>query len=88
MKRTAQLLPVQEFTIPSGLKAEELCSVSYLKPVDGCPTYTEYFKQGDSVPSERCGIHQGSLKQRAARAIEGLFRSIGRGIAGIFSRKK
>jgi 1A family penicillin-binding protein len=87
MKRTAQILPAREFAVPNGLRAEEMCSVSYLKPVDGCPTYTEYFKDGDSIPSERCPIHEGSLKQRAARAIEGVFRSIGRGIAGIFGRR-
>ncbi len=87
MKRTAQALPAREFTIPSGVEGEELCSVSYLKPVDGCPTYTEYFKEGDAVPSQRCPLHQGSLKQRAARAIEGFFRSIGDGIAGIFRRR-
>jgi 1A family penicillin-binding protein len=87
MKRTATALPAREFTIPEGMRAEELCSVSYLKPVDGCPTYTEYFKEGDSVPSERCPLHQGSLKQRAARAIEGVFRSLGSRIAGIFRRR-
>jgi 1A family penicillin-binding protein len=87
MKRTAQALPARDFAIPDGLRAQEICSVSYLKPVDGCPTYTEYFKDGDSIPSERCPIHEGSLKQRAARAIEGFFRSVGRGIAGMFSRR-
>ena len=87
MKRTAQALPAQEFMVPDGLRAEDICSVSYLKPVDGCPTYTEYFKEGDSIPSERCPIHQGSLKQRAARAVEGFFRSVGRSIVGIFGRK-
>jgi penicillin-binding protein 1A len=87
MKRTAQLLPAQDFAVPEGLRTEELCSVSYLKPVDGCPTYTEYFKSGDTIPSERCPIHQGSLQQRAARAVEGFFRSIGRGIAGMFGRR-
>jgi membrane carboxypeptidase/penicillin-binding protein len=87
MKRTAQILPAREFAVPSGLRAEEMCSVSYLKPVDGCPTYTEYFKDGDSIPSERCAIHEGSLKQRAARAVEGFFRSLGRGIAGMFGRR-
>ena len=73
--------------MPDGLEAEELCSVSYLRPVDGCPIYTEYFKSGDDIPSERCGIHQGSLRQRAARAVEGFFRSVGRGIAGLFGRR-
>ena len=87
MKRTAQALPAREFTIPAGMNAQDLCSVSYLRPVDGCPTYTEYFKDGDTIPSERCPIHEGSLKQRAARAIEGVFRSLGQRIAGIFSRR-
>ncbi len=86
MRRIAPQIPPREFTLPEGLSTEELCSVSYLKPVDGCPTYTEYFKDGDSVPSQRCPIHQGSLKQRAARALGGLFRSLGSRIAGIFKR--
>jgi penicillin-binding protein 1A len=86
MKRTAAQLRPLEFTIPAGITTEELCAVSYLKPVDGCPTYTEYFKGGDAVPSQRCPIHQGSLKQRAARAVEGFFRSLGGRIAGIFRR--
>jgi penicillin-binding protein 1A len=84
MKRTSKALPAADFPAPSDLRTEELCSVSYLRPVDGCPTYTEYFKEGDSIPSERCPIHQGSLKQRAARAIEGAFRSLGHSIAGLF----
>ena len=87
MKRVAQVLPPREFAVPATLETEELCSVSYLKPVDGCPTYTEYFKRGDSIPSQRCPLHQGSLKQRAARAIEGMFRSLGQKIAGIFRRR-
>jgi len=86
MRRTAALLPPREFPVPEGMRTEELCSVSYLKPVDGCPTYTEYFKNGDSIPTQRCPIHEGSLKQRAARAIEGIFRSLGQRIAGIFRK--
>jgi 1A family penicillin-binding protein len=86
MRRTAVLLPPREFPVPEGMRTEELCSVSYLKPVDGCPTYTEYFKNGDSIPTQRCPIHEGSLKQRAARAIEGIFRSLGSRIAGIFRK--
>jgi hypothetical protein len=46
----------------------------------------EYFKDGDKVPSERCSIHRGTLKQRAARAVEDFFRGIGGKIAGIFRR--
>ena len=86
MKRTARDLPARDFAIPPDLRTEELCLISYLKPVEGCPTYTEYFKDGDSVPSELCPLHRGTLKQRTARAIEGFFRGIGRSIAGIFKR--
>jgi hypothetical protein len=77
---------LQEFDIPATLRTEELCSVSYLRPVDECPTYTEYFKDGDKVPSELCPIHRGSFKHQARRAIEGFFRTLGGKIAGIFKR--
>ena len=86
MKRTARDLPPAEFRTPDGITTEELCSVSYLRPVEGCPTYTEYFKNGDKVPSALCPIHRGTLKQRAARVIEGFFRGLGSKIAGIFKR--
>jgi hypothetical protein len=84
MKRVAPVLPAAEFAIPDGLEAVELCNVSYLRPVDDCPVYTEYFKSGDAVPRELCPIHRGTLKQRAARAVEGVLRSLGRKIGGIF----
>jgi hypothetical protein len=61
--------------------------VSYLAPVDGCPVYTEFFKESDTVPTALCPIHRGSLKQRASRAIDGFFRGLGGKIAGIFRRK-
>jgi penicillin-binding protein 1A len=84
MRRTAETFPASEFTAPSTMNAEELCSVSYLRPVDGCPTYVEYFKRGDEVPSGRCEVHRGSLKQRAARAVQGFFRSLGRAVSNVF----
>jgi penicillin-binding protein 1A len=86
MKRTARELPPADFRVPASLDAEELCSISYLRPVDGCPTYTEYFKNGDKVPSTLCPIHRGTLKQRAERVLEGFFRGLGRRIAGVFRR--
>ena len=70
--------------MPESVHVEELCSVSYLRPVAGCPVYREYFKNGDDVPSQLCSIHQGTLRQQTTRAISGIFRSIGRSIAGIF----
>jgi len=86
MKRIARLRPGAEFEVPATLHGVELCNVSYLKPVGGCPTYTEYFKDGDQVPTRLCPIHQGTLKQQATRAIQGLFRSLGSRIAGLFHR--
>ena len=86
MKRSAKLLPPGEFPVPPGVHGEELCSVSYLQPVEGCPTYTEYFKAGDTVPTALCPIHQGTLKERATRAIAGFFKSIGGRLSGLFRR--
>jgi hypothetical protein len=86
MKRTARVLPAREFDMPRDLRDVELCSVSYLKPVEGCPVYTEYFKDGDSIPSQLCPIHRGNLKQRATRAVLGFIRSVGTAIADIFRR--
>jgi len=84
MRRTAQRLPATAFDVPSALRDEELCSESYLRPVEGCPTYVEYFKEGDQIPGRLCPIHQGSLKQRARRALEGFLGALGRGIKDIF----
>lgn len=88
MKRTATAFPAAEFAVPAGLEATELCSVSYLRAVDGCPVYTEYFKQGDTVPSGRCPIHQGSLAQRAEKVVGGFLKAVGGRLAGIFGRKR
>jgi 1A family penicillin-binding protein len=87
MNRVSRRLPPAQFPVPDGIHVEELCSVSYLKPVDGCPVYQEYFKDGDAIPSRLCPIHQGTLKQRAARVVEGFFRALGGKIAGIFKRR-
>jgi penicillin-binding protein 1A len=86
MKRVAQTLPPGEFKPPPGVHGEDLCNVSYLQPVEGCPTYTEYFKDGDKVPTQLCPLHRGTLKERAARVVGGFFRSLGSKIAGIFRR--
>jgi len=68
------------------MRAVELCHVSYLRPVDGCPTYTEYFKGSDAIPSAHCQIHAGSIKQRAERVIErvvgGLLGSLWKKVTG------
>jgi membrane carboxypeptidase/penicillin-binding protein len=87
MKRIEATSPPAEFEVPEGLEARELCSVSYMRPVSSCPTYTEYFKQGDAVPNDRCAIHQGSLSDQAQRVVGGFLKSLGGKLAGIFRRK-
>ncbi len=87
MKRTARALPPRDFVVPEGLDAVQLCRVSYLRPVAGCPVYTEYFKRGDVIPSAVCPIHEGTLGERASRAVGSLFRLLGRKLAGLFHRQ-
>jgi 1A family penicillin-binding protein len=86
IRRTAQRLPAHAFEPPGDMRSEELCHVSYLRPVEGCPTYVEYFKENDDIPSRLCTIHQGTIKQRVQRAVQGIFGAIGRGLKGIFSK--
>jgi 1A family penicillin-binding protein len=84
MRRTVRALPAREFERPAGLRGVELCRVSYLRPVEDCPTYVEYFKEGDEVPSDLCPLHRGSLKQEVRRAVGGLLSSLGRKLRDIF----
>jgi penicillin-binding protein 1A len=84
MRRTARRLPAAAIEPPDQLRREHICLLSYRRALDGCPTYVEYFKEGDDVPSQLCPIHSGSLQQRAERAVQGLVGAIGRSIRGIF----
>jgi 1A family penicillin-binding protein len=84
MRRTARLARPQEFEVPAGLQEVELCHVTFLRPVEGCPTYVEYFKEGDDVPHRLCPIHQGSFKQEARRAIDGVLDGLFRKLKHIF----
>ena len=64
-------------------------SKSYQQPGDeikGTPLYMspEYFKDGDQVPGRLCPIHQGTIKQRVRRAMEGFFSGLGKKIGRIF----
>jgi 1A family penicillin-binding protein len=87
MRRSARALSTpRAFVPPATLRTETLCRVSYLQPMEQCPTYTEYFKAGDSVPSRLCPIHGGSVKQRVARAVGGLLESLGRRLKGLLGR--
>jgi membrane carboxypeptidase/penicillin-binding protein len=79
MRATARRLPATSFAPPDGLRAETFCSQSHARAVDGCPGYTEYFKDGDEVPSALCPIHEGSFRQEARRAVQTLVGAI-RGI--------
>jgi membrane carboxypeptidase/penicillin-binding protein len=84
MRQAARLRRPEAFEAPSGLRDEVLCRVSYLRPVEGCPVYTEYFKEGDIIPGRLCPLHEGTVKQRVRRALEGVFSGLGRKIRGIF----
>ena len=84
MRRAVQRRPAEEFDVPAGLHGEQLCHVSYLRPVEECPVYIEYFKENDDVPSRLCPLHRGTVKQRVRRAFEGILSGLGRKIKGIF----
>ena len=84
IKAAARKRGARPFNQPDGLQEELLCKESYLKPVEGCPTYTEYFKEGDPVPGRLCPLHKGSVKQQIKRAVQGFFSGIGRKLKGIF----
>ena len=79
MRRVSRQLPASPILPPSDLHGEELCALSYLRPLDGCPTYIEYFKDGDAIPARLCPIHAGSFKQHAQRAMQGLLTALGAG---------
>lgn len=84
MRRTSRRRPPQPFEPAPGLREEQLCSVSYLRPVEGCPVYNEYLKEGDDAPGRLCTIHQGTIKQRVRRTVEGLLSGLGKKLKGIF----
>lgn len=84
MRQALRSRPAAEFKPPPTLRDEPLCRISYLRPVDGCPTYIEYFKEEDQVPGRLCPVHTGSMKQRVRRAVEGFFSGLGRRIGEIF----
>jgi penicillin-binding protein 1A len=84
MRRAARVYRPGPFEPPPGLEAVALCRVSYQQPLDGCPVYTEYFKEGDERPARLCPLHEGSFRQQAARAVEGLIDLIARRLRGLF----
>jgi hypothetical protein len=86
MQRAAKSRPPKAFERPAGLEEEALCAISYRRPVDGCPVYTEYFKDGDDIPSRLCTLHRGSIRQRLTRTFQGWMSEAGRRIRGAIFR--
>jgi len=84
MRRAARRLPAVPFVPPEDMRSEQICLISYHRALDGCPSYVEYFKDGDSVPTQLCELHSGSLQQRAERAIQGVIGALSKSIRGIF----
>jgi len=76
--------PARDLIPATEMQEVTLCKVSYLKPVEECPTYTEYFKDGDDIPSRLCPVHKGNVKQQIKRAVQGFFGAFGRKLKGIF----
>jgi hypothetical protein len=86
MRRASRNYPPDNFERPAGLREELLCSISYQRPVEDCPVYVEYFKEGDDVPNRLCPLHEGSFRQRARRAMEEAVAELGRALKEIFRR--
>jgi 1A family penicillin-binding protein len=84
MRQALRHRPAASFEPPPDLHVEQLCRLSYQRPLDECPTYDEYFKAGDQVPGRLCPLHQGSVKQRVRRAVEGFLSGLGKRIGRIF----
>jgi membrane peptidoglycan carboxypeptidase len=84
MQQAGRLRRPGSFRRPGGLTPTTLCALSHREPVQDCPTYTEYFKDGDDVPEGLCPLHRGTIRQRVARSIEGFANEIGRRIRDIF----
>ena len=84
MQRAARVRPARPFERPAGLAEESLCAISYRKPVDGCPLYTEFLKDGDEAPGRLCTLHRGSIRQRMTRTIQGWMAEMGRRARGVF----
>jgi membrane carboxypeptidase/penicillin-binding protein len=84
MRRAARVRRPEAFERPSGLREEVFCRISYKRPVQGCPVYTEYLKRGDETPGDRCPLHRGTLRQRIARTIEGWTAELARRVRDLF----
>jgi penicillin-binding protein 1A len=84
MQAASRVRPARAFERPAGLEEEALCAITYRKPVDGCPLYTEFLKEGDEAPGRLCTLHPGSIRQRVTRTVQGWMAEMGRRARGIF----
>jgi len=72
------------FAVPASVRETRLCQVTHLLATEGCPAYSEYFKDSDVAPAGACQIHGGS--QNAGRRVERFLANLGRRVASIFKR--
>jgi penicillin-binding protein 1A len=84
MRRVERQRPAGAFELPPGIRTAKFCRESYRRAVSGCPAYTEYFKEGDDIPSEKCPIHSGNVLKDVGRAIDHFFDDLGRRLGKIF----
>ena len=84
MRRAVRYRQPRPIEAPASLRQVALCRESFLQPMQMCPRYIEYFKEGDDVPGAQCPLHTGTWEERVERGVEGFFRGLGRRLRGIF----
>jgi 1A family penicillin-binding protein len=79
MVRVASTFRPGQFSPPPGLTEHVLCSISYKRATNYCPSYTEYFKEHDRVPDDLCTIHRGTSRiARVTSTVRGWLNRLGR----------
>jgi penicillin-binding protein 1A len=64
MKARLEPAAASEFRRACRPQVEDLCSVSYLRPVEGLSGVPRVsFKSGDAIPSQSCPVHRGTIKR-------------------------
>ena len=84
MREAARMWAPGSFAVPEGVRETRLCQVSHLLATEGCPAYSEYFKDERRRPGRPCPIHGGP--QNAGRRVERFFAGLGRRVASLFKR--
>jgi membrane carboxypeptidase/penicillin-binding protein len=85
MSRASKIRRPQPFSPPATITPVQLCRVSHLRPTELCPTYSEYFKGGDQVPTRVCDIHRAPART-VTQVLGGIFSGLGRKLGAIFGR--